>query len=118
MRCGDCREDILKKDPKKCPYCGSTNILSKRETLDQSIAEIAKLKKAGKYEEAALRYEELEMWNKAKEIRELNMGKVKAITMTCPHCGATQSLSSRNNKVTCKNCGKKYVIPRKVLELL
>ena len=118
MRCGNCREDILQKNPEKCPYCGSTNILSEKETLDQLIAEIEKLKKAGKYEEAALKYEDLEMGDKAKEIRELNMGKVNAITMKCPHCGETQPLSSKNEQVTCEHCGKNYGIPKKVLELL
>jgi len=118
MKCANCREDILQRNPQKCPYCGSTNLLSDEETVDQLTAEIEKLKKAGKYEEAALKYEELEMWDKAKEIRELNMGKVSAITMECPHCGATQQFSSKDNQVTCKSCGKTYSIPKKVLELL
>ena len=76
------------------------------------------MKKAGRYEAAALRYEEVEMGDKAKEIRNINMGKVSTIDMQCPHCGACQPLSSKNNEVKCKRCGKKYVIPKKVLELL
>jgi ribosomal protein S27E len=80
--------------------------------------EIKELKKTGKYEEAALKYEELEMWDKAKEIRELNMGKISTINIECPHCGASQPLSSKSNEVRCKHCGKNYMIPRKVLELL
>ena len=118
MRCANCREDILQKDPEKCPYCGSTNLLSEKETLEHLIAEVEKLKKAGEYEEAALRYEELEMWDKAKKIRELNMGKISAIHLDCPHCGVSQPLSSKNNQVKCKHCGKNYVISKKVLELL
>ena len=117
-RCLDCREEILQKNPQKCPYCGSANLISKKDDLPHIIAEIEKLKKAGRYEEAALRYEELEMWDKAKECRNINMGKVSSINMECPDCGASQSVSSKNNKVTCKHCGKKYVIPKKVLELL
>ena len=118
MRCADCREEILQKNPEKCPYCGSTNLISKKDEIPALLAEIGKLKKAGKYEEAALKYEELEMWDKAKEIRKLNMGKISAITMKCPHCGASQPLSSKNNTVICKHCKKKYIIPRKILELL
>ena len=82
------------------------------------LAEIKELKKAEKYEEAALRYEELEMWDKAKEIREQNMGSVNIINMKCPHCGTSQPLSSKNNQVKCLHCGKNYLIPKKVLELL
>jgi len=118
MKCADCREEILQKDPQKCPYCGSTNLISKKDEVPTILAEIEKLKKAGKYEEAALKYEELEMWDKAREIRNINMGKVSSINMECPHCGASQPLSSKNNKVSCKHCGKKYIIPKKVVDLL
>jgi DNA-directed RNA polymerase subunit RPC12/RpoP len=118
MKCADCREEILQKNPQKCPYCGSTNLISKKDDVPNILEEIKKLKKAGKYEEAALRYEELEMWDKATEIRKLNIGKVSTISMECPHCGESQQLSLKNNEVTCKHCGKKYVIPKKVLELL
>jgi primosomal protein N' len=118
MRCLDCKEDILQKDPKKCPYCGSTRLISKKDAVPDILEEIKELKNAGKYEEAALKYEEAEMWDKATELRELNMGKVRTINMECPHCAASQPLSSKSNEVTCKHCGKNYIIPKKVLELL
>ena len=118
MKCAVCREEILQKNPQKCPYCGSTKLVSKKDEVPSILAEIRELKKVGKYEEAALKYEELEMWDNAKEIRELNMGKVSAINVECPHCGASQPLSSKSNEVTCKHCGKNYIIPKKVLELL
>jgi ribosomal protein S27E len=38
--------------------------------------------------------------------------------MKCPHCGETQTLSSKNGLIKCKHCGKTYGIPKKVLELL
>ena len=97
MKCGNCREEILQRDPQKCPYCGSTNLISKKDDVPNIMAEIEKLKKAGRYEEAALRYEELEMGDKAEECRNINMGKVSTINMECPHCGSCQPLSSKNN---------------------
>jgi len=118
MKCADCREEILQKDPQRCPYCGSTNLISKEDDVQNILAEIEKLKKAGKYEAAALKYEELEMLDKAREIRNINMGKVRSINMECPYCGASQPLSSKSNEVKCKHCGKNYVIPKKVLDLL
>jgi len=118
MKCADCREEILQKDPQKCPYCGSTNLISKKDEVPNILAEIEKLKKAGRYEAAALRYEELEMWDKAREVRSKNMGKISKINMECPHCGTSQLLSSKNNEVKCKHCGKNYIIPKKVLDLL
>ena len=118
MKCADCKEEIMQKDPQKCPYCGSTKFVSAKDEIPRILAEIKELKKAGKCEEGALKYEELEMWDKAKEIRELNMGKISTINMECPHCGASQPVSSKSNEVTCKYCGKNYIIPRKVLELL
>jgi DNA-directed RNA polymerase subunit RPC12/RpoP len=117
MKCADCREEILQKNPEKCPYCGSTNLVSLKDIVPTVTAEIEKLKKAGKYEEAALKYEELEMFDKAEECRNLNMGKVRAVSMECPHCGESQQVSSKNNTIKCKHCGKTYGIPKKVLEL-
>jgi DNA-directed RNA polymerase subunit RPC12/RpoP len=118
MKCADCGEEILQKDPQKCPYCGSTNLVSMKDIVPTVIAEIEKLKKAGKYEEAAVKYEEIDMLDKAEECRRLNMGKISKISMECPHCGESQQLSSKNNTVTCKHCGKNYGIPKKALDLL
>ena len=118
MKCADCKEEIMQKNPQKCPYCGSTKFVSEKDMVPSILAEIKELKKAEKYEEAALRYEELEMWDKAKEIREQNMGSVNIINMKCPHCGTSQPLSSKNNQAKCLHCGKNYLIPKKVLELL
>jgi ribosomal protein S27AE len=118
MKCAVCKEEIMQKDPQKCPYCGSTKFISKKDEIPSVLAEIRELKKAGKYEEAALKYEELEMLDKAKEIRELNMGKISTINVECPHCGVSQPLSSKSNEVKCRHCGKNYTIPEKVLDLL
>jgi ribosomal protein S27E len=118
MKCADCGEEILQKNPDKCPYCGSVNLVSLEDMVPAVTAEIERLKKEGLYEEAAVKYEEIEMWDKAEECRKLNMGTVSKITMECPHCGETQPLSSKSNFVKCKACGKTYGIPKKVLELL
>jgi primosomal protein N' len=116
-RCGNCREEILQKNPQKCPYCGSTNLVSTEEVIPEVLAEIEELERAGKYEDAASKYEEIEMLDKAEEIRKSNVGKVTAITMKCPHCEASQVFSSKSNNIKCKNCGKNYAIPKKVIEL-
>jgi transposase-like protein len=116
-RCGNCREEILQKNPQKCPYCGSTNLVSTEEVIPEVLAEIEELKRAGKYEDAALKYEEIEMWDNANDIRKSNVGKVSAITIECPYCGASQVFSSKSAKAKCKNCGKNYAIPKKVIEL-
>ena len=129
MKCADCGEEILQKNPLKCPYCGSANLISMKEVVSTSIAEIEKLEKAGRYEAAALSYEELEMLDKAKECRrmaetshafsaKIKTGKISTINIECPYCRAIHQLSSKNNKVKCKHCGKKYLVPKKVLRLL
>ena len=129
MSCADCGEAILQKNPWKCPYCGSSNLISKKDVVSDNIAEIEKLKTAGKYEAAALGYEGLGMGDKAEECRrmakaspvisaKIKTGKVSTIKLECPYCSASQSLSSKNNKVTCKHCKKKYLVPKKILRLL
>ena len=107
MKCADCGEEILYKNPDKCPYCGSTNLVSVEEMIPAVTVEIERLK-----------YEEIEMWDKAEECRKLNMGKVSAISMECPHCGKTQPLSSKDSLVKCRSCGKSFGVPKKVLDLL
>ena len=44
-RCGNCREEILQKNPEKCPYCGSTNLVSTEEVIPEVLAEIEELKR-------------------------------------------------------------------------
>jgi ribosomal protein S27AE len=101
------------KKSEMCPYCGSVNLISDEEYVQNIIAETEKLKRAGRYEEAALKFEELEMYDEAGDCRRLaktnygisanlNMGKISTISMECPHCGASQPLSSKNNEVKCK----------------
>lgn len=135
MKCPKCHEDILQHNPKLCPYClnilssSEEKAISDEEALKLEIQEIEKLETAGRYEEAAQAYEGLEMWEKAGKCRRMartdyvvsaniDIGKVGTISMECPHCSASQPISSKSNEVTCKYCGKNYVIPKKVLDLL
>jgi uncharacterized Zn-finger protein len=133
MKCLSCEADILAKDVSMCPYCGSTNVVQDEdaENLNQkeTLKKIEKFERAGRYEDAALLCEKLELWDKAGEIRRksktsyvisanLNVGKIGSISMECPHCGASQPITSKSNEVTCSYCKKNYVIPKKILELL
>jgi ribosomal protein S27E len=88
------------------------------------------LVRAGRFEEAAQQYERLGDLDKAGECRRMNrttyvisanihVGKNGAINISCPHCGASQPITSKEtNEVTCAYCGKRYVIPEKILKLL
>ncbi|MCW3997587.1 MAG: hypothetical protein NWF10_03350 [Candidatus Bathyarchaeota archaeon] len=132
MKCADCKEEILSTNIELCPYCHSKKLVPSeeiKEHIPTKIEEAANLVKAGRYEEAAILYEELEMWKKACKCRKLdrqsyiaprnlNVGKVASIIMTCPYCNASQSVVSKSKKVVCSSCKKKYVIPRKVLDLI
>ena len=126
MKCPVCKEEILQSNATMCPYCGSKDLLSNEPVIQD---EIEKLVRAGRYEDAALKYEEMEMWDKAGECRRnaktnyvvtanVSIGKVGSISMDCPHCGASQPIASKSNEVKCQYCGKNYIIPKKVLDLL
>jgi len=108
----------LQSDAELCPYCGSRDFVSKEEAIQEEIEKLA-----------ALRYEELEMWNKAGECRRnaktnyvvtanVSIGKVGSISMDCPHCGGSQAIESISNEVKCQYCGKNHIIPKKVLDPL
>jgi len=86
------------------------------------------LMKAGRYEDAAKLYEQLGMWDEAGECRRLgrtsyvvaadvHAGK-DGISVNCPHCGSSERLESKVSEVTCRHCGRKYFIPRKVLDMI
>ena len=46
-------------------------------------------------------------------------GKNGALMIECPYCKASSQLTSKiNNTVKCSYCGKEYIIPNKVLQLL
>jgi hypothetical protein len=128
MKCKDCGQDILQAHPQMCPYCRSKNLIDD-EDASKETSEIEQLAKKGRYEEAALRYEKLDLWDKAKECRrlaakknagssDLETGKVGTITVLCPHCGAAQPVTSKSDKGTCSRCGTIYRIPSVVHELV
>ena len=105
------------------------DFVDKGNTKEVSKARIRKFEKVGRYEQAALEYEKIGMLEEAGETRRkakttyvisanLNIAKIGSISMECPHCGASQPITSKSNDVTCSYCRKNYVIPKKVLELL
>jgi hypothetical protein len=127
MRCKDCGQDILQKNPEMCPYCRSRNLISEEDT-EKETKEIERLAKAGRYEDAALKYEKLDMWNEAKNCRlqakksraggaNVQTGKVGTVNLVCPHCNITQPATSKSGEETCNHCGTTYKVPDKVREL-
>jgi ribosomal protein S27AE len=109
MKCGDCHQDILQKNPEMCPYCKSKNLISDDELARiervQTLTENKKLEKAGRKTNYAIS-------------ANVNIAKISSISMECPHCGASQLLATKSNEVICAHCKKRYVIPKKVLDLL
>lgn len=89
---------------------------------------IKNLELAGRYEEAAQLYETLGNYEKAGEMRRMQRTQYVistnfqirdgAITIQCPYCGASQPAESKSNKVTCKYCGRIYVVPKKILDMI
>jgi uncharacterized Zn-finger protein len=133
MKCLDCHEEILAQNAKMCPYCFSKNLVENEVAIESEKTKTLKnaenLEAAGRYEDAALLYEQIEMWDKAGQARRnnrtsyvisanVNIAKVGSISMNCPHCGASQPITSKSNEVACAYCKRNYVIPKKVLELL
>ncbi len=127
MKCGDCGQDILQVHPEMCPYCRSKNLIDE-ENLTQQIEDTEALAKAGRYEEAALRFEKLDLWDKAKfcrmqakkkhaDLPQLEEAKVESVSLMCPHCGAVQAVASKSDEEMCNRCGTTYQVPKSVLEL-
>ncbi len=47
-----------------------------------------------------------------------SIDKDGTISVQCPHCGASAPLRIKESEVTCKYCGKQYIIPKKLLDLI
>ena len=128
MKCGNCGQDILQVHPEICPYCKSKNLISDEDETKE-IREIERLQKAGRFEEAALKYEKLDQWDKAKDCRKiakkkhdksgnLEIGKVGTINVLCPHCNASQPVTSKSGEETCNRCGTTYIVPTEIRHVL
>jgi transposase-like protein len=128
MKCGDCGQDILQTHPELCPYCKSKNLVSEEDS-SKEIKEAERLAKSGRFEDAALRYEKLDLWNEAKNCRalakkkraapvNLEEGKLETVSLLCPHCGSSQPVEVKSSQETCSHCGTTYLVPEKVIELL
>ena len=92
---------------------------------------------AGKYEDAAKEYELLGMFEKAGAVRKMNktqyvestqtqyvistsfqIGSDGTVKIGCPHCGGSSSVTEKSGERKCEYCGKTYLIPKKVLDML
>jgi DNA-directed RNA polymerase subunit RPC12/RpoP len=40
------------------------------------------------------------------------------ISLKCPNCGAASPIESKSNENICAYCGSKYIVPKKILELV
>ena len=129
MKCGDCKQDILQKNPDMCPYCKGKNLMSDEEALKAEIDAIKKLEKAGKLKEASIQYEELGFPEKAAQIRKKmgmdekqtskqNYGRIALIRLECPYCRVSQVLDSKAPEIKCENCKKTYKVPESIVDLL
>jgi DNA-directed RNA polymerase subunit RPC12/RpoP len=128
MKCVDCGQDILQAHPEMCPYCRSKNLIAE-EDASKEIHEAERLAKAGRYEDAALRYEKLDLWKEARNCRllakkkhadtgDLKSGKIGEINLACPHCGSSQPIDWKSTVAICTRCGTTYSVPKRVIELL
>ena len=91
--------------------------------------EANKLEVAGRYEEAAQIYEMLGMLEKAGEARRkertqylistnFQIGNDGTIKIQCPYCSASKPAESKSSEVTCTYCGRTYVVPKKILDMI
>ena len=120
MRCAKCGYDFIQRNPEMCPSCGGKEIVTEEQLIELYL-------KSERYEDAALLYEEMEMFDKAEQCRKKAnpnyvtpkspLGKISAIDLECPHCKNVQPLTSRKNEVICTKCNKKYAVPEKAFEL-
>ncbi|MEM2057244.1 MAG: hypothetical protein QXO76_03180 [Thermoproteota archaeon] len=50
-------------------------------------------------------------------VTKFNLSEDGTISVQCPYCGASAPLI-KESEVTCKYCGKQYIVPKKILDLI
>jgi ribosomal protein S27E len=129
MKNQDDLHSLVKKKSNEYEWRSAREEQSKQEAVKKEIQSLQNFEKAGRYEEAAEGYEALQMWEKAGECRRMakttyvisssfQIGKDGGIRVACPHCGASQALEAKSNEVTCKFCGTRYIVPKKILDMI
>jgi DNA-directed RNA polymerase subunit RPC12/RpoP len=88
VKCKNCHQEILQKNPSQCPYCKSKEFVFEEESQMDA------------------------------EETDLKTGKVNSIGLQCPHCGAKQSVNTKQKEVSCAKCMRRYKVPEKARELL
>lgn len=48
----------------------------------------------------------------------VNFDKNGSLAFFCPHCGANTKITQKSSIIRCEFCGKEYVIPNKLLDIL
>jgi hypothetical protein len=51
-------------------------------------------------------------------VTKFDFGGKGVLKIACPHCGASSPLESKSSIVLCRYCGKQYIIPKKILDLI
>lgn len=125
MKCGDCGQDILQQHPQMCPYCRSKNLIADEDALKEA----KRLAGSGRYEEAALEFEKMDLWEDARECRKqarknhsdnavVETAKIGAINVICPHCNTSQPVASKSEDKTCSHCGVTFKVPKEAVDLV
>lgn len=48
----------------------------------------------------------------------VEFGKNGAISLRCPHCGASQPVKEKSSQIVCQYCNGTYLVPKKILDLI
>lgn len=51
-------------------------------------------------------------------VTSVEFGKSGAISLKCPHCGASQPVKEKSSQIVCEYCQGTYLIPKKILDLI
>ena len=56
--------------------------------------------------------------DQAPDSEDIKTAELSSINVKCPYCGEIQPVESKTDEDTCPHCGKNYIIPEEILELL
>ncbi len=105
MRCANDGWVFYTENPAACPRCGKRDFVPDNYFIEVYL-------KSGKYEDAALEYEKIKLYDLASECRK--MGRNKTFPLSTLTCGDCQKKILQPQPSNCPYCGSKNVLTKRI----
>jgi len=111
---------------KEVDFDDDSGFYKQKRFLLQSLSSLEEAVAMGKraleiFEEEQKKEQELERRIEVVQyniVAKFEFSKDGALAVSCPYCGASSTLQSKDVEVKCAYCGRVYIVPKKILDMI